>query len=137
MPINSLIKGILFFLFPPESPVVQFLRTQYHRLVANKFYVALQLKDSKASYSQWLKLQQIKSCAKMYSISAEPGVLFLLQKRGPNQIAYCDLNRLKFLECLPKIKSFIFSMSFMPLSISLTLKRNKRNDQTHHSNPML
>jgi O-antigen biosynthesis protein len=78
MTISALLKKFAFSFFPPESPGERFLRTQYHRLAANQFYVAWQIKDSKASYPKWLKLQQTKPFPETQSFLPHPTVSFLL-----------------------------------------------------------
>lgn len=86
MDLIGIIKTLVWSIFPPESGVERFMRTQYHHLTASQPYISWKIRQSENSYSGWLERQR-KSAAAGNSFGSTPLVSFFLSSTSTNNDA--------------------------------------------------
>lgn len=72
------IKKIVWSIFPPESDVERFIRTQFHYLTSRKPYVSWKIYQSEKSYLKWYHEQKNRVALANTPFSHEPMVSFFL-----------------------------------------------------------
>lgn len=78
MQISRMIKILVWKIFPPDSSVERYFRSQYHRLTSNKWYIQWEIEESKRSYLKWLHYQKKELDTLRHSFPPEPLISFWL-----------------------------------------------------------
>lgn len=78
MDLIGIIKSLVWSVFPPESSVERYMRTQYHRLTASQPYISWKIRQSVNSYSGWLERQREIAADDKCDYESAPLVSFFL-----------------------------------------------------------